>query len=197
MLYIVQSWNQKILMCKKHADQKWRDDPLCCKEGLRQWKIACVIHFTVDFSPPPTGNLVSECSAVTTREKSLYRKTRWRTLTETEEMASDLTVRCKRLKGTERDGWELWVRKGKGLVLLVYLQDMLSCASFGLKSGFFPFVHHKVKEGLCFLTSCSRRSRSDRAFSRADWTSVSLDSRDCTNRETHTYSILRSILNIN
>lgn len=168
-------------MCKKHADQKWRDDPLCCKEGERSHVLSISLLTSVLL------HLESECSAVTNREKSLYRKTRWRTLTETEEMASDLTLRCKGLKGTERDGWELWVRKGKGLVLLVYLQDMLSCASFGLKSVFFPFVHHKVKEGLCFLTSCSRRSRSDRAFSRADWTSVSLDSRDCTNRETHTF----------
>ncbi len=71
------------------------------------------------------------------------------------------------------------VRRGKPLVLLVHLQDMFSCAfSFGLESGFFPFEHHEVKEGLCFLTSCSRRSRSVRAFSRADWTSASLDSRD-------------------
>lgn len=105
-------------MCKKHADQKWRDDPLCCKEGLWQWKIACVIHFTVDFSPPPTGNLVSECSAVTNREKSLYRKTRWRTLTETEEMASDLTLRCKGLK--EQKGMDENFESEKAKVLFFW-----------------------------------------------------------------------------
>ncbi len=93
-------------------------------------------------------------------------------------MACDSTLRRERLKvqkGMDKNG----VRRGKPLVLLVHLQDMFSCAfSFGRESGFFPFVHHEVKEGLCFLTSCSRRSRSVRAFSRADWTSASLDSRD-------------------
>lgn len=118
------------------------------------------------------------CSAVTYRVTTggclqRLKRTGWHDHTQTLEV-----------KGTERDGWELWVSRGKPLVLLVYLQDILSCASFGLKSGIFPSVHHKVKEGLCFITSCSRRSRSVRAFSRADWTSASLDSRDWTNRET-------------